>query len=363
MQGESGDGRRKGGRLDLLRQPSGEAQAAPSGDRPGEESWRADALGRSRHSRVEEPSPAVAATPAGSEALCAALCRDALRDIAPGLIFLAPEERRRLQALIAYALTLFDFARQRGVEGERLALINRWEFTLEAALSEAQAAAVAGADGQTPPAEPGLEVAANSARTQPIFLAMAREHARRPWPDEALDGLSQLARRRIGLPTPRTREEGRELDGRLAAALYLGILGEPPAQPLSRWLGSFFALRRLQDFGEEMRQKRSPLSARQMPRAAVPGEEPAAADLLRAAHAGAEALRREQREVGAALDALPPRWRRVARYATLTASALLDAISDAGPELLDRSGERAPSIGLGRRLLLLARARWLPYQP
>ena len=59
-------------------------------------------------------------------------------------------DRERVQTLAAYAYTLFDFARQHGVEGERLAQINRWEFTLEAALS-------------------GQKVG------QPIFLRMARD--------------------------------------------------------------------------------------------------------------------------------------------------------------------------------------------
>jgi hypothetical protein len=34
-----------------------------------------------------------------------------------------------VQTLLAFAHTLFDFARQHGVEGEKLAQINRWELT------------------------------------------------------------------------------------------------------------------------------------------------------------------------------------------------------------------------------------------
>ncbi len=118
--------------------------------------WRADALAGSRHRRLldEIPRPQDDFDPARSAALCAAICRELLRDFAPGLALLEPAERRRLQALAAYVRTLFDFARQRGLEGERLAQINRWEFTLETALS-----------GQ--------------AVGQPVFVAMASRTAER----------------------------------------------------------------------------------------------------------------------------------------------------------------------------------------
>lgn len=297
---------------------------------------------------MEAPPITPPATPAGAEALCAAICREALRDFAPGLVLLSPEERRRLQALGAYALTLFDFARQRGVEGERLAQINRWEFTLEAALSEVRSEGTGALPGE-----------GGSAAAQPIFLAMAREHRRRPWPDEALDALSELARRRVSQAVARTGRERREVDGRLAGALALGVVGERPSPALARWLGSFIALRRLQDFGEELRQRRPPLAASRMPTAAVPGGEPRPEKLLDAAHAAAIALREEQGAIGAVLGELPPRWRRLARYAQLTSANLLESISRAGEELLGSEPGSAPQVGLVRRLQFLARARWL----
>ncbi|HBL25642.1 MAG TPA: hypothetical protein DD490_02275, partial [Acidobacteria bacterium] len=70
---------------------------------------------------------------------------------------------------------LFDFARQRGVDGERLAQINRWELTLETALS-------------------GVPVG------QPVFVRMAREERRRAWPTAALDEIAACARRRAIRP-------------------------------------------------------------------------------------------------------------------------------------------------------------------
>src|SRR6476620_6455960 len=107
--------------------PSPEARAGPadppSDHHPDGGEWRADALARSRHSRLdgEIRAPAEDHDAERAAELCAGLARDLLADFAPALVFLAPGERRRAQALLAYGRTLFDFARQRGVEGERLA--------------------------------------------------------------------------------------------------------------------------------------------------------------------------------------------------------------------------------------------------
>src|SRR3954468_16096264 len=70
-----------------------------------------------------------------AEELCAGIVRNLLGDFAPALLLLPGTERRRAQALLAHAFALFDFARQGGLEGEKLAQINRWEYTLEAALA------------------------------------------------------------------------------------------------------------------------------------------------------------------------------------------------------------------------------------
>jgi hypothetical protein len=167
---------------------------------PADPAWRADALGASRHRRLadEIPQPKDDFDTARAEALCAEICREALRDYAPGLALLTPADRRRAQALTAYTRTLFDFARQRGLEGERLAQINRWEFTLESALS-------------------GRPVG------QPVFVAMARCEGERPWPREALDELATAARRSV------TRDAGHpwtvDDDRRLASALLAAWMG------------------------------------------------------------------------------------------------------------------------------------------
>src|SRR5690242_11447844 len=149
--------------------------------RPEGDGWRADSLARSHHSRLD----AELARPSGevneekSAEVCAGIARTLLGDFAPAVLLLPGTERRRAQALLAYAGTLFDFARQTGVEGEKLAQINRWEFALEAAFS-----------GQT--------------AGQPIFLRMARENDRRRWPVDSLDDLAACARRRALRRQPAT---------------------------------------------------------------------------------------------------------------------------------------------------------------
>jgi hypothetical protein len=174
---------------------------------PADPAWRADALGSSRHRRLtdEIPEPKEDFDTARAEALCAEICREVLRDYAPGLALLAPEDRRRVQALTAYTRTLFDFARQRGLEGERLAQINRWEFTLESALS-------------------GQPIG------QPVFVAMARCERERPWRREALDELAAAARRSV------TRDAEHPWNGdddhRLAKALLGAWTGAEVIDPI-----------------------------------------------------------------------------------------------------------------------------------
>jgi hypothetical protein len=94
---------------------------------PAEGEWRADPLARSLHSRLDEEirAPQEDYDEERATELCAALCRNLLGDFAPAVLLLSAAERHRVQALVAHIHTLFDFARQHGVEGERLAQINR----------------------------------------------------------------------------------------------------------------------------------------------------------------------------------------------------------------------------------------------
>src|SRR3954466_12987785 len=143
-----------------------------------------------------------------AEELCAEIVRHLLGDFAPALLLLPGTERRRAQALLGYPSGLFDFARQGGLEGEKLAQINRWEFTLEAAF-------------------------AGERTGQPVFLRMAREKERprrarrtgRPrWPVAPRDDLPTPARRRALRRRPATvaDTDGEALSlGRAVAAALL----------------------------------------------------------------------------------------------------------------------------------------------
>src|SRR5688572_15643071 len=116
---------------------SGDGSPGAAGDeRTGRERVSgADPL-RSSHSTFHslEP-PRHDFDPEKARAVCAQVVRDVLRDFAPALVLLPSPDRLRAQAFLAYARTLLDFARDRSLEGERLAQINRIEFELEAALN------------------------------------------------------------------------------------------------------------------------------------------------------------------------------------------------------------------------------------
>jgi hypothetical protein len=114
--------------------------------------------------------PADDPDPERARQLCATACRDLLGALSPVLILLCRTDRERTRALVAYTRTLFDFALERGMHGERLARINRWEFLLDESL-----------EGESP--------------GQPVFVAMAGTHTRSPWNREALDAIAGAARR------------------------------------------------------------------------------------------------------------------------------------------------------------------------
>lgn len=136
--------------------------------------------------------------------ICAEITRDLLRDFAPALLLLPAAERRRVQALTAYTRTLFDFARDTSLEGERLAQINRWQFALEQAL------------GGDPPG-------------QPVFVLLAEEERNRSWHREGFDELASMARQRVSLGLPRNPEEAARSFRRLAAAIAQALTGAPLA--------------------------------------------------------------------------------------------------------------------------------------
>jgi phytoene/squalene synthetase len=301
---------------------------------PAGEEWRADALARSRHSRLDEEvrEPAGDFDEQKAIELCGEICRSLLGDFTPALLLLSSLERQRVQTLLAFAHTLFDFARQHGVEGEKLAQINRWEFTLELALS-------------------GQPVG------QPIFVRMAREQRRRAWPVQALDELMACARRRATRARPATPEEAEANAERLARAIATALLGKEPSPEVSAFLGALVRIRTLQGLGAEIDRNRLPLAESELPDdwSTAKGGRP---DLLRlAAVVQRECARLRPRLLRAprGLVELPPGYRRASIFCLLASLRLLTGIEDSEGDLL----RRPPQIGLLTRLGMLTRARWL----
>ena len=257
--------------------------------------------------------------------LCAEVSRNLLGDFAPALVLLPAFDRQRVQALLAYAFTLFDFARQRGVEGERLAQINRWQFTLESALG-------------------GQPVG------QPVFVRMAREQQRRAWPAEALDEIAACARRRATRPRPSTPADADADAERLARAVATTLLGTPPPGEVNAFAGALVRLRSLQSLGSEVQGRRNPLPVSEMPE----DYDPSPQKLFEAAQRECLRLRpRLLRSPRGLLD-LPAGYRRAAVFCLLASLRLLTQIEEGDAGLL----QTPPQLGVMSRLGLLARARW-----
>ncbi len=301
---------------------------------PAGESWRADALARSGHGRLLEElrEPQQDFDEERALELCAEICRNLLGDFAPALLLLPPLERQRVQTLLAYTHTLFDFARQRGVEGEKLAQINRWEFTLEAALS-------------------GQPVG------QPIFVRMAREQKRQAWPAEALDDLAACARRRATRPRPATPEEAEAGAERLARSVAAALLGQEPPAEVSGLLGTLVRIRTLQMLGAEIDGRRLPLAMSDLPDdwTADPQGRPDPQLLFEAVRKECARLRPRLLRAPRGLVELPPGYRRAAVFCLMASVRLLTGIEDSDTGLL----RTPPQLGLLSRLGFLMRARWL----
>lgn len=302
----------------------------PREQHPPSEGWRADALARSGHSRLagELRAPEDDFDEERAAEVCGAICRNLLGDFAPALLLLSPLERQRVQALLAYAHTLFDFARQHGVEGERLAQINRWELTLETVLS-------------------GQPVG------QPIFVRMAREQRRRAWPVRALDDLTACARRRAVRPRPATPAEADADATRLARTVAAALLGQEPPGEVSDFLGALVRLRTLQLVGAEVGRNRFSIPASELPDDwSVTASRPDPRKLLDAVHRECARLRRRLLRAPRGLVELPPGYRRAAVFCLLASLRLLTGLEEGGLEVL----EKPPQLGVFARLGLLARA-------
>lgn len=259
--------------------------------------------------------------------LCAEVARNLLGDFAPALVLLPVYDRQRVQTLLAYTFTLFDFARQHGVEGERLAQINRWQFTLETALG-------------------GQPVG------QPVFVRMAREQRRRAWSADALDEIAACARRRATRPRPATPEEADADAERLARAVATALLGKEPPGEVNAFVGALVRLRSLQSLGSEVQGKRNPLAVSEMPDDWT--GDPSPQRLFEAAQRECLRLRPRLLRAPRGLLDLPAGYRRAAVFCLLASLRLLTRIEDGDAGLL----QTPPQLGVMSRLGLLARARW-----
>ena len=261
--------------------------------------------------------------------LCAGITRNVLGDFAPALLLLPGTERRRAQALVAYACTLFDFARQTGGKGEKLERIKAWELALESAFS-----------GQ--PVD------------QPICLRMARENERRRWPVDALDELIACARRRAARrrqPSDIAEADVEALS--LGRAVAAALLEKDLNAEIDGLASALVRLGALQRLGGEVSQNLCPLPASEV----RPGKngrfEPE--QILEAARRECQRLRSRLLRAPRGLVGLPHGYRRAAVFSLLAALRLLTEIEDKETDLLNAP----PKLGVGSRIGFLLRARWV----
>ncbi|HEY3567388.1 MAG TPA: squalene/phytoene synthase family protein [Thermoanaerobaculia bacterium] len=263
-----------------------------------------------------------------AEELCAGIARGLLGDFAPALLLLPGTERRRAQALLAYTYGLFDFARQGGLEGEKLAQINRWEFTLEAAF-------------------------AGERTGQPVFLRMARENERRRWPVDALDDLATAARRRALRRRPATVADADVEALSLGRAVAAALLEKSLNAEVDGLASALVRLGALQRLGEETAGRRCPLPASEVEEGEDGSLDPTR--LLTAARRECPRIRSRLLRAPRGLVGLPHGYRRAAVFSLLAALRLLTEIEDPETDLL----KAPPRLPLGARLGLLMRARWV----
>lgn len=285
--------------MTVERRPVGQPVERVRGEHPTGDDWRADALASSRHSRLidELVLPTDDFDRGRAIEVCSAIARNVLRDFAPALILLPAELRLRAQVLAAYTATLFDFSLQTGVEGERLAALNRWEFDLERAFE-------------------------GSPVGQPVFVLLADENRRHAWDREAFDRLTAAARERIVATRPATSEDA----DRRASGLAIGLLRALAGRQLddaARWAGAVIRVRHLTTAEEDVRRKRPQLPSDRLPLEWLEDEEARRRELAAAIAAEATELRRELESQGSVIRGLPRELRRAARYVDGAAASLL----------------------------------------
>jgi phytoene/squalene synthetase len=261
--------------------------------------------------------------------VCADITRGVLGDFAPALLLLPGTERRRAQALVAYAHTLFDFARQTGGKGEKLERIKSWELELQSAFS-----------GQ--------------ATGQPVCFRMARENERRRWPVDALDELIACARRRAA----RRRQPSSVADAEVEAlslgrAVAAALLEKDLNAEIDGLASALVRLRTLQRLGDEVSRNECPLPASEIRPKKDGRFDPG--QVLEAARRECQRLRPRLLRAPRGLVGLPHGYRRAAVFSLLAALRLLTEIEDKETDLLNAP----PKLGVGSRIGFLLRARWV----
>ena len=279
-------------------------------NQPAGERSRGNALAGSPHTRLIDQihHPTQDHDPDRAAEICASVCRQAMPDFAPALVLIPAEERRRIQALAAYAITLFDFARQPGLEGERLAGLNRWEFQLEEAL-----------DGNP--------------TGQPVFVRLALAEGERPWLRDEFDRLHQLARH---LAVTQSTDHGSAATRHLAeiADAWLAlVLGTKADTATVTQAAAFLRLRSL------LGTLRAGGSAAENAQSLLATESGNLRDTL------AESLPKRSPARG---------YRAATSYLRFASLHLLGEANATGKD----TNEPQSSLGILRRLIILVRARW-----
>ena len=278
----------------------------PTGDRS-----RGDGLAGSPHTRLADElrAPEQSYDTDRATEICAEISRRAMLDLAPALMFLSHEERLRIQALTAYTVTLFDFSRQPGLEGERLAGLNRWQFELEQAL-----------DG--------------SPTGQPIFVRLAETETKTPWPREEFDRLHRVAQHIAVSPQSDRISSRPDLDKEMAHAwITLASSSAIDSDTIDQG-AAVLRLHRLLNLLD------APVRMASQAREALEAESGWLQQVL------------ERRD---SATGLVPRQRAAANYLRLASLELYRAARADRVE----TRPRRPKLGVMRRLSLLARARWL----
>ena len=283
----------------------------------GARQFRGDTLVSSEHSRhADLDQPLDDLDPRRAEKVCAEVTRLLLADFAPSLMLLAARDRTRAQALISFSRTLFDFTNDRALEGEQLAHINRWHYTLDVSLE--------------------LEPVG-----QPVFVRMATEHKKAPWQRELIDKLVSMARSRIGAPTPSTEQIDRRWRS-LGGLLLTLLVGDAVSAEVERIAALLMRAHSLLGPSADLRWRRPDLDL------ADTSELEGAARI----RSECEHIVAELATAPAALKELPRGIRRALRFACLGANELATQTLHGS---LPAGGAR---LALGARVKYLLRARF-----